>query len=494
MSDQRRPRELLRTRHACVSISTFEEDYALTVVRDTVLGLGRALLVWSAGRGLVDGLIAGVPPVPNTENPVEALRAFAARDAGVLAALDLAPHLQSAVLHRALRDAIQSCGGPDKRLILIDHSDSFPDVIRSYVTPLELSLPDDEELERIVRATLRTANRQHPIAIDIPRGGFDAILQNLRGLTRRQAERVILDVVGDDRRFDEADVQRVIAGKRRLLQQEGALRFIESPASLDEIGGLRALKAWLASRQNSLSREAAEFGLEPPRGVLLLGVQGAGKSLCAKAISTAWRRPLMRMDVGALYDKYVGESEARLRLVLRQTEQMAPVVLWIDEIEKGFASAASQSTDGGLSKRMFGALLTWMQDHDAPVFLVATANDIEALPPELLRKGRFDEIFFVDLPPPEVRAEIFAIHLRKRSRDPSAFDLPALAQAADGFSGAEIEQAIVAAMHAAFAARRTLDTEAIRAAVQASPPLSQTMRERVAALRAWARGRCVPAD
>jgi SpoVK/Ycf46/Vps4 family AAA+-type ATPase len=226
----------------------------------------------------------------------------------------------------------------------------------------------------------------------------------------------------------------------------------------------------------------------------MLGVQGAGKSLCAKAIATAWQRPLMRMDVGALYDKYIGESERRLRDALKQAESMAPIILWVDEIEKAFASAASRSTDGGLSQRMFGSLLTWMQEHSAPTFLVATANDIEALPPELLRKGRFDEIFFVDLPEPVTRREIFSIHLRKRGREPDEFGLDKLAERAEGFSGAEIEQAIISALHHAFSEGAGLDTQRILHALEESPPLSVTMAERVQALREWAQGRCVPAD
>jgi SpoVK/Ycf46/Vps4 family AAA+-type ATPase len=226
----------------------------------------------------------------------------------------------------------------------------------------------------------------------------------------------------------------------------------------------------------------------------MLGVQGAGKSLSAKAVATAWQRPLLRMDVGALYDRYIGESERRLREAFRQAEMMAPIILWIDEIEKAFASAASHSADGGLSKRMFGSLLTWMQEHKAPVFLIATANDIEALPPELLRKGRFDEIFFVDLPDSDARRMIFSIHLARRKQDVSKFDLERLAQSGEGFSGAEIEQAIVSAMHNAFARRVQLTTELIIDGLQTSPPLSVTMAEKVESLRRWAEGRCVPAD
>jgi SpoVK/Ycf46/Vps4 family AAA+-type ATPase len=224
-------------------------------------------------------------------------------------------------------------------------------------------------------------------------------------------------------------------------------------------------------------------------------VQGAGKSLCAKAIATAWRRPLLRLDPSVLYDRYIGESERRLREALKQAELMAPVVLWIDEIEKGFASAASQSIDGGLSQRMFGTLLTWMQDHTHPVFLAATANNVQALPPELLRKGRFDEIFFVDLPSEAARRAIFEIHLRKRGRDASSIDVGLLASISEGYSGSEIEQAVKSALHEAFGTKSgAVTTALLRRTLEESPPLSVTMQERISALRGWAQGRCVPAE
>jgi len=337
-------------------------------------------------------------------------------------------------------------------------------------------------------------HREKPIEIDITRKGLKTIIRNLRGLTRRQAEQIIIDSVAEDRRFDQDDINGVLARKRQMLQSDGLLEYIKTPADLNEIGGMNRLKKWLQLRQNAMSDRAEAFGLTPPRGILLLGIQGAGKSLCAKAIATAWQRPLLRIDTGALYDRYVGESERRLRLTLRQAEMMAPIILWIDEIEKAFASAASRSTDGGLSQRMFGSLLTWMQEHHEPVFLVATANDIEALPPELLRKGRFDEIFFVDLPCEKTRRDIFAIHLKKRRRDPEKFDLNALTAGADGFSGAEIEQAVISALHEAFARKTELNTQTILEVLKSSPPLSVTMAERIESLRTWAGGRCVPAD
>jgi len=393
-----------------------------------------------------------------------------------------------------LRDIIEHFEKKGSTLVMIDSDDNLPDVIRSFARPYEISFPDKDELLGIIRKTLQRFHRKKPIEVGITQRGLDTIVRNLTGLTRRQAEYIIIDTISEDRRFDDDDINDIIASKRRMVQRGGLLEYIQTPLDLSAIGGMRRLKKWLEERKNSFTSKAEEFGLTAPRGLLMLGVQGAGKSLCAKAIATAWHQPLLRLDPSALYASFIGESERHLRDALRQTEAMSPVILWIDEIEKGFASAASQSTDGGLSKRMFGTLLTWMQEHEAPVFVIATANDIEALPPELLRKGRFDEIFFVDLPIEAVRKDIFAIHLKKRDRDPEQFDLDKLAGASEGFSGSEIEQAIISALHEAYASGTDLDTSRILSALRTSPPLSVTMAECVECLRVWAKGRCVPAD
>jgi SpoVK/Ycf46/Vps4 family AAA+-type ATPase len=495
MTDRERLGQLIRSRHPLITIVTNEEAYALGVVRETALALGRDLRLWSIIGGVRDGLVSGTPAIPETEHPAAAIYhlTYQVEDPGICVTLDLAGHLEDRRTQRILRDLILRFRNHGATLVTIDHGETMPEVISSEGTRFELSLPDEEELEQIVRDTLRRLHHESRIEVDISRRAFRTAVRNLRGLTRRQAEQIIVDCVIEDRRFDAQDINTILAEKRQALSGAGLLQYVETPVDLSEIGGLRNLKRWLKHRQNSVGQAAVEYGLEAPRGVLMLGVQGAGKSLCAKAIATAWQRPLLRMDVGALYDRYVGESERRLRDALSQAEAVAPIVLWIDEIEKAFASAASRSTDGGLSQRMFGTLLTWMQEHQAPVFLVATANEIEALPPELLRKGRFDEIFFVDLPGKATRKQIFLIHLRKRHRDPDAFDLSALADASEGFSGAEIEQAIISAMHDAFADGAKLETSRILEALQASPPLSVTMAERVEALRAWAKGRCMPA-
>jgi SpoVK/Ycf46/Vps4 family AAA+-type ATPase len=394
---------------------------------------------------------------------------------------------------RILRDTIHTLKNNSNILVLLESEDILPAVVKSYSKQFELSLPGEKELDALIRTTLREIHDKTPLQIGITKNGLAAIIRNLRGLSLRQARQLIYDAVSVDKRFNDRDVNKIIAGKRTMIRSDGLLEYVEAPLDMDEIGGMCNLKRWLQLRQNAFTEQATQYGITPPRGVLILGVQGAGKSLCAKAISAAWQQPLYRMDPSALFNSYVGQSERNLRQALKEIEAMAPAILWIDEIEKGFASAASQSTDGGLSKRMFGTLLTWMQEHREPVFVIATANDIEALPPELLRKGRFDEIFFVGLPGGDARKEIFCVHLTKRKRDAAKFNLNLLAAESEGYSGAEIEQAVVSALHESFADKAEVTTEKIVAALKNSPPLSVTMREKMAELYAWSQGRCVEA-
>jgi SpoVK/Ycf46/Vps4 family AAA+-type ATPase len=496
LSDQDRLERTIRARYPCIAVSTFEEEYVMQLARGVAVELQCDLFTWSVTQGVCDALLAGAPPVVDTDHPAAALVTFCQprQKRGIFVMLDLVGHLKDERTLRAYRDAVEAMAKSNSVLILIESHAEFPPAVNALAQKFEVSFPDETELIEIIKSTLHELNQQQRVTADISKKGLQQVLRNLRGLTRRQARQIVIDTVCDDCRFDESDIPLILAEKRKALSGAGLLEYVESPTTLDEVGGLEKLKGWLGQRQNALSDDAARFGITPPRGVLMLGVQGAGKSLAAKAVATAWQRPLLRMDVGSLYDKYIGQSERQLRDALRQAEMMSPIVLWIDEIEKGFASAASESTDGGLSKRMFGCLLTWMQEHTAPVFLIATANDIEALPPELLRKGRFDEIFFVDLPAPAARKQIFSIHLKKRGRDPGKFDLEALATASDGFSGAEIEQAIYSALHEAFSAGEELNTKHILDALKESPPLSVTMREKVEELREWSKGRCVCAD
>ncbi|MFO0830465.1 MAG: AAA family ATPase [Phycisphaerales bacterium] len=497
-------RMLLESGNTLVRLVTYEEpevlDHALNAAQD----LGVQAWVWSSTGGLRRAELRHQQPIADTTNAAAALvwLRLNIREPSLVVMLDLLDYLQDPQTVRALRDLAEHfrAGGENMELmdrawvVMIDSRAEVPPVVDALSRQIDIPPPDDVEVEQIIRSVLKRINARRPLSVKIPRRTYEAMVQALRGLSRRQVEQLIAEAVTSDGEFSEKDLPEVLAGKRRLVRAAGVLDFVERPTSMDEVGGLVNLKEWLKKREGGFTAEGLAAGLQAPRGVLLLGVQGSGKSLAAKAIATTWQRPLMRLDPGSLYDRYVGESERRLREAFRQAEAMAPVVLWIDEIEKGFASAASQSTDGGLSQRMFGALLSWMQEHQAPVFLVATANDIDALPPELLRKGRFDEIFFVDLPGRAAREQIFAVHLRKRRQDPKDFDIARLAAETEGYSGGEIEQAVVSAMYTAFADKRPLRTEDIADCARCSPPLSVTMRERIENLRAWADGRCVKAD
>jgi SpoVK/Ycf46/Vps4 family AAA+-type ATPase len=496
LDDIERLRLRLRAEHPCITILTHEEDEALHLAGEAILGQTLDTHIWSASRGLRDFLVPGISPTPNTEHPAAALYHLTTTSTKTFAVfLDLIPHLTDQRTMRMFRDVVGHFARTGSHLLLIENSPALPPAVAALATRFDLSLPDEAELERLLRETVRQRFEKRRVSVELNKKDLAAFVRNLGGLTRRQARQILRESMADDDRLDSADVLRVLAHKRRLFQSAGALEYVEAPVSMADIGGLQRLKSWLDRRNGGMSDEARNFGISPPRGLLMLGVQGAGKSLSCKAVATAWQRPLIRLDVGALYDKYVGESERRLREAFDQAEAMAPIVLWIDEIEKAFASAGSStSNDGGLSRRMFGSLLTWMQEHQAAVFTVATANDVSALPPELLRKGRFDEIFFVDLPKEDARRQILEIHLRKRRRAPASFDLPKLAAACQGFSGAEIEQAIISALYDAFSARTELTNDHLLTVFASSPPLSVTMAEQVQELRHWATTRCVPAD
>ncbi len=492
-------RSALTGHHPLVWIPTEDEEHIRAMISAELAGaVNRSFHSWSATRGLCPALFEDERALPNTENPAAALLKTAQelhRD-GVTVFYDLVPYLGDARTLRALREAIRSAQERRATIVMVDHGGELPGSIAGSAFVFEPHYPDEQEIEDILRRTVKSLHGEGAVQPELTRAELASIVKNLRGLTRQQVRRAVREACLSDGRFDREDIASIITIKQNLIAQArggSILEFVKAPASLDEIGGLNDLKRWLNLRRNSSSDRARQFGLDPARGVLLLGVQGAGKSLCAKAIATAWQQPLLKLDPGALYNQYVGESERRLRDALHKAELMSPVILWIDEIEKGFASAASQSNDGGLSKRMFGTLLNWMQEHRAQVFLVATANDIEALPPELLRKGRFDEIFFVDLPGDEARKRIFEIHLSRRKREPNGFDLDRLVAESQGYSGAEIEQAVISALYEAFAGNTTVDTESLSRAIGNSPPISVTMREKIAALRSWANGRCVPA-
>jgi len=463
------------------------------MLRRLTIQLNIPLYLWTP----VDGLTR--PPLkdgsPEDRQPLQALaQVAAARDDGLYLFKDLHKYLEDPAVLRRLRDLAPALTRGRRALILTAPHLNLPPEIKAIAAPFKLDLPTLDELKILVRNTTRDLIAQRKIKVALAPDDLDRLAESLRGLTLFEAERALTRAIMEDMALTRADLQRIIEIKKEVIEREGLLDVWPRLDDFGAVGGLKNLKAWLERRRRAFTPQAREFGLDPPKGILLLGVQGCGKSLCAKAVAKQWELPLLKLEPGRLYDKFIGESEKNLERALDVAARLAPVVLWIDEIEKGFAAVSQAESDAGLSKRIFGRLLAWLQDRPAPVFVATTCNDILSLPPEMMRKGRFDEIFFVDLPNPEERGEIFAIHLKKRKRDPAAFNLPALGEASDGFSGAEIEQAIVSALYAAFAAGSDLTTDLLLRELKATRPLSVVRAEEVASLRAWASSRTVPAS
>ncbi|MBI2382315.1 MAG: AAA family ATPase [Gammaproteobacteria bacterium] len=476
-----------------VAVETHEEPRLLVLLRKLAAMRKRPLFAWSASEGLrrLDLNMDAFEEEAPAQAPVDALRRIRAHRAPAFyVLLDFHPYLDHPEVVRLLKDLAQDYGRVAHTLVLASHALSLPPELKRLAGRYELPMPDSRELEALVREEANRWSRGNAHAkVKTDSQTLGLLVRNLRGLSTSDARTLIRSAIVDDGAITEADLRALNRAKFELLDMEGVLSFEHETARFTEVGGLAALKTWLGQRAPVFHRETGTEGLDAPKGTLLVGVQGGGKSLAAKAVAGLFGAPLLRLDFGALYNKYHGESERNLRQSLKLAEQMAPCVLWMDEIEKGVSQDAN---DGGTSRRMLGSLLTWMAENNS-VFVVATANDIHQLPPELIRKGRLDEIFFVDLPDSATRAEIFAIHLAKRGHQAGDFDCPVLAGLTEGFSGAEIEQAVVGARYAAVAAKRVLDMELLRGECQRTQPLSVVMAEPIAELRAWAKGRTVPA-
>ena len=480
-------RVLLASRHPLIVASTTDERRFLGIVRRAAASLGLPVWTWSGTRGLARD---GNDPQYLTAAPGRALDWVAALEtAGVFVFADVHPALDDPLVVRRIKELAQA-GRPGQTLVLTGPAPRIPDELSGLALPWSLRPPDPEELERLVRRTVGDLRRR-AVAVDLDDDAVAALAGTLRGLSISDAERLIQRAALHDGSLGAGDVGFMRSAKAELLNVDGVLDLVEAEVgTLDEVGGLEGIKAWLERRSAGWEAAGAAAGLEPPRGILLTGVPGCGKSLVAKTLARTWDVPLVLLDPGRLYGSYVGESEQRLRRALASVEAMAPVVLWIDEIEKGFGESRG---DGGVSKRIFGTFLRWMQDRREGVFLVATANDVAGLPPELSRKGRFDEVFFVDLPDEVARRRIFGIQLERRSQPPGSFDLDRLAAAGGGFSGAEIEGAVVGGLYRALAEDRPLTTADVLTEMAATIPLSVSRAEEIAALRAWAQVRTVAA-
>jgi len=473
-----------------IYIETREELRAIELIKQVHFQLARPGYKWTVTEGLVN-LGMAITLDADLVEPVKALTHIKqATQPGIYLLIDFHPFLNDPVHVRLLKDIALQHDNSQKTLVFLSHQFDIPEELKAYSARFEMNLPDKPAIEKIVRETADKWSSLHAgNKVKADKEAYEILVNNLSGLTSADVRRLANKAIFDDGAIEHSDIPKVMKAKYNLLNKDGILHFEYETEKFSDIGGFRNLKQWLEKRHRAFANDSSV--LDMPKGVLLLGVQGCGKSLAAKAVAGVWGIPLLRFDLGAMYNKYHGETERNLRETLNSAEVMAPCVLWIDEIEKALSSSNS---DNGTSKRVLGSLLTWMAENKNKVFIVATANDIEALPPELVRKGRLDEIFFVDLPDMKTRMSIFEIHLRKRDEDPVHFDIALMAKKAEGFSGAEIEQLVVSALYTAHTNERPLTDKYLVSELEMTRPLSVVMKEKIDFLRQWASERTVPAD
>jgi SpoVK/Ycf46/Vps4 family AAA+-type ATPase len=467
----------LRARCTLLVLVTPEEERALQTIRTVCENPRRAGLTWDAAEGF-QPLTPGAQ-APMARDPMTALEQIDKTEGdGVFVLKDFHDNWGNTQIKRKLRNLAQRLKFSKKTIVITTPTSKVPEELKDEAVILFFAPPGVSELEQVLERLMRTPG----VRIDLTPSGREKLLQAALGLTASQAQRVFARAIVADGVLDDRDIALVTEEKRQVIRESEALEFFPATETLADVGGLEVLKGWLRLRERAFTHEAMEYGLPAPKGIALIGIPGTGKSLVAKMIAGLWRLPLFRLDAGALFGSLVGQSEERTRRALRLAEAAAPALLWIDEIEKALAHG---DFDGGTSARVFASVLTWMQEKTAPVFVVATANAIASLPPELLRKGRFDEIFFLDLPMPLERKEILGVHLRKRHRQPENFDLERLARESEGYVGAELEQAVIDAMYSGFGEGREFTSDDITAALKRQVPLSVSQRETIVALRTW---------
>ncbi len=506
-------RRLIMARFPLLSIATAEESRVISeiaaVVGDrTQLVPQRQVYRWSTSDGFA---ALGQVGNPETRTPLAALAAATALTTpSVVVMVDLHPwlgtgsQLPDTQVVRALKDAARlfADGNVPRTLVLVSPTPRIPPDLEALVTVVDFPLPTERQIRELLDRKIKLNTESGVLTVDLADDALERLAKAALGLTALEAENAFARAMVDDNHLSASDVEIVQQEKGQIVRKSGVLEMITSTVRLSDVGGLGNLKTWLTKRSGSWLDEAALYGLPAPKGVLVTGVPGCGKSLTAKAMASAWSLPLLRLDIGRVFGGLVGESEQNMRTALRTAEAVAPCVMWIDEIEKGFAAGASGTGDSGTSARVFGTFLTWMQEKTSAVFVMATANNISLLPPEFLRKGRFDEIFFIDLPTTSERRRIFSLHIGARLQagpalgglDVDDASLDRLAALTEGYSGAEIEQAVISACFDAFDGRRTLTADDLERAVTNTVPLSITQAEQIQALRAWADVRAVAAS
>jgi AAA+ superfamily predicted ATPase len=488
---------LIRARYPLIYLVSWEEQRLDAILQDVAQNHGKVLLTWSVTRGLRRmGGTRTVPLTDGSHDPVDALAAIARLTEPSLVVLkDFHPYFENAAAVRAMRELAQDLKATYTTVILLSPILTIPLELEKELSVLDVPLPTFRDLFQLLKEIVAVVRLGNKARIDLTRDQAEQLIKAAQGLTLSEAENAFAKAIANDGVLDKDDIHLVLEEKRQVIRKSGLLEFVNVEDDLGTVGGLDELKGWLMGRAAAFSEPARKFGLPAPKGLLLLGVQGCGKSLTAKAIATQWALPLLRLDLGRIFSSLIGSSEENMRRAIRVAESVAPAVLWIDEIEKGLSGAAGSAVaDSGVSARVFGSLLTWLQEKTSPVFVVATANRVDALPPELMRKGRFDEIFFIDLPASNERREIFRIHLERRKRDPLRFQLDDLAAATEGYSGSEIEQGIIAGLYHAFAEGGELTQSHVLRALQETFPLSSTMGEDIARLRDWSKNRTRPAS
>ncbi len=484
---------LIRARYPIILIETYEEIRAERMIYEVARARDKKIYCWSITRGLYPygQSIQSKKIDTQTCDPIIALNnVIEMVEPAIYVFKDLHPFMNEPTVVRKLRELSDYLKGSYKTLILLSPKMKIPPELEKEITVLTLDLPDLKELDNLLEQIIKEVNEKTELKISLTPEQRERILKSALGLTMTEAENVFAKTIVMGGTLREEDIPVILAEKEQIIKKSGLLEYFSSTEKFNNIGGLELLKDWLRKRSLAFSEKAKAFGLPAPKGVLLIGVQGCGKSLCAKALASLWRVPLLRFDLGKVFSSLVGSSEENVRKAIQVSESVAPAILWIDEIEKAFAGTQSSSySDAGTTARVFGSFITWLQEKTSPVFVIATANNIQQLPPELLRKGRFDEIFFVDLPTQRERKEIFTIHILKRGRNPENFDLDRLSKITEGFSGAEIEETIVSALFDVFEKGEELTTEAIEKAIRETVPLSKTMHEEIEALRRWAETR-----
>lgn len=485
---------LIRARYSIIYIESFEENRVEAGLYRIAERRRKKLYCWSIERGIYE---YNAPPYSKkgvderTKEPAVALQqVIEITEPAIFAFKDFHAFMNDPAIIRKLRELSAYLKNTYKTIVLISPQMKIPIELDKEITQLIYPMPGIDDLRELLERIIKEVKERSGLNISVEEDVKEKLIEAALGLTLSEAENVFAKALVIDTNLSENDIPVILAEKEQIIRKSGILEFYSTNESFAEIGGLQVLKEWLMKRQLAFSSKAKEFGLPAPRGILLIGVQGCGKSLTAKSVAGLWKLPLLRLDVGKLFSSFIGSTEENMRRAIRVAESVAPAILWIDEIEKSFAGVQSSAfSDAGTAARVFGTFITWLQEKTTPVFVIATANSIEQLPPELLRKGRFDEIFFVDLPSAFERKQIFAIHLKKRKRNPDDFDLDRLAKESEGFSGAEIEQAIISALFDAFAKKAPLMTEDIVESLKETMPLAITMREGIEGLRSWAKGR-----